>query len=117
MMRYSLPSILISWPEYLPNRMVSPALTSSGVFLPSLSGLPAPTATTLPCWGFSLARVGDDDAADLLFAFLDALDEDAVVQWTQLRCHIRDSGQFNLRPVRAAKSGCRPTGPADSPAG
>ena len=35
---------------------------------------------TLPCWGFSLARVGDDDPADLLFAFLEALDNDAVVQ-------------------------------------
>ena len=30
--------------------------------------------------GLFLGRVGDDDAADLLFAFLDALDNDAVVQ-------------------------------------
>ena len=59
--------------------MVSPSLTSSGWRLPSSLTLPAPTANTLPCCGFSLARVGDDDAADLLFAFLDALNDDAVV--------------------------------------
>jgi len=28
MMRRSWPSIVISWPEYLPKRIVSPALTS-----------------------------------------------------------------------------------------
>ena len=48
--------------------------------LPSSFTLPLPTAMTLPCCGFSLARVGDDDPADLLFAFLDALNNDAVVQ-------------------------------------
>src|SRR4029453_15040729 len=58
MMRYSLPSILISWPAYLPNRMVSPALTSSGVTLPSFSILPFPAAMILPCCGFSLAVSG-----------------------------------------------------------
>ena len=58
MMRYSSPSSLISWPEYLPKRIVSPALTSSGVSLPSFSVLPLPTAMTLPCCGFSLAVSG-----------------------------------------------------------
>ena len=58
MMRYSSPSSLISWPEYLPNRMVSPALTSSGMRLPSSFTLPSPAAMTLPCCGFSLAVSG-----------------------------------------------------------
>src|SRR5207249_6418033 len=35
MIRYSLSSIFTSEPEYLPNRILSPAFTSSGIFLPS----------------------------------------------------------------------------------
>ena len=58
MMRYSSPSSLISCPEYLPNRMRSPALTSSGTRLPSSFDLPLPAAMTLPCCGFSLAESG-----------------------------------------------------------
>src|SRR6266852_4056283 len=58
MMRYSSPSSLTSLPEYLPKRTRSPALTSSGVFLPSSETLPLPTAMTLPSWGFSLALSG-----------------------------------------------------------
>src|SRR5216117_1721499 len=55
MMRCSSPSILISDPEYFPNRILSPTLTSRGVSLPSSFTLPLPTAITLPCCGFSLA--------------------------------------------------------------
>src|SRR6185295_2250770 len=58
MMRNSSPSSLISCPEYFPNRMRSPAFTSSGTRLPSSFDLPAPAAITLPCWGFSLAESG-----------------------------------------------------------
>src|ERR1039458_8154185 len=58
MMRNSSPSSLISVPEYLPKRMVSPALTSSGNTLPSSFDLPLPTAITSPCCGFSLAESG-----------------------------------------------------------
>src|SRR5688500_449192 len=58
MMRYSSPSILISCPEYLPKRMVSPSLTSSGWRAPSSLNLPWPVAMTLPCCGFSLALSG-----------------------------------------------------------
>src|SRR6185436_10782445 len=58
MMRYSLPSILISCPAYLPNSTVSFAFTSSGVILPSFSMRPLPTAMTLPCMGFSFAVSG-----------------------------------------------------------
>src|SRR5262245_20851710 len=57
-MRCSSPSILISDPEYLPNRMRSPAFTSRGMTLPSSLIFPLPTATTLPSWGFSFAVSG-----------------------------------------------------------
>src|ERR1017187_6271797 len=57
-MRYSSPSILISAPEYLPNRMRSPAFTSSATRSPVSSSLPLPTAFTSACCGFSLAESG-----------------------------------------------------------
>jgi hypothetical protein len=38
-----------------------------------------PPATTLPCCGFSFAVSGNNDPADFLFAFVDALNKDAVV--------------------------------------
>src|SRR5213592_754282 len=58
MIRYSLSSSFTSEPEYFPKRILSPALTSRGTFLPSSVTLPLPTATTLPSWGFSLAVSG-----------------------------------------------------------
>ena len=58
MMMYSMPSSLISLPEYLPNRMRSPTLTSSATIVPSSSRLPFPTAITSPCCGFSWAESG-----------------------------------------------------------
>src|SRR5271167_4329386 len=54
----SSPSCLNSLPEYLPNRILSPAFTSIGISLPSSPYLPLPTETTLPSWGFSLAVSG-----------------------------------------------------------
>ena len=60
--------------------MVSPSLTSSAMRLPSLSALPAPTRDDLALLRLFLGGVGDDDAADFLFFFLDALHEDAVVE-------------------------------------
>src|SRR6266852_5330803 len=57
-MRYSLSSILTSEPEYFPNRILSPAFTSRGIFLPSSPTLPLPTAITLASCGFSLAVSG-----------------------------------------------------------
>src|SRR3984885_12732978 len=58
MIRYSSPSSLISVPEYLPNRMVSPDFTSRGNTLPSSFDLPLPTEITSPCCGFSFAESG-----------------------------------------------------------
>ena len=51
--RYFLPSTANSLPEYLPYMTLSPSLTVIGS-----SFLPAPTATTTPCCGFSLAESG-----------------------------------------------------------
>src|SRR5882724_13438934 len=56
--RCSSPSSLTSVPEYLPNRMRSPALTSSLRTVPSSWTLPLPTAMTSPSTGFSLAESG-----------------------------------------------------------
>src|SRR5882757_1300103 len=58
MISSSSPSSLISVPEYLPNRMLSPAFTSSGNTLPSSFDLPLPTEITSPCCGFSFAESG-----------------------------------------------------------
>src|ERR1700722_12671768 len=58
MINSSSPSSLISVPEYLPNKIVSPAFTSSGNTLPSSFDLPLPTEITSPCCGFSLAESG-----------------------------------------------------------
>src|SRR6478752_2270427 len=42
--------------------------------------------------GLLFRRVGDDDSADLLFAFLDTLDDDAVVKRSYLHvCQLRES--------------------------
>src|SRR4030095_15983759 len=58
MMSSSFSSSWPSEPEYFPNRILSPALTSRGIFLPSSLTLPLPTAITLPSWGFSFAVSG-----------------------------------------------------------
>src|SRR2546425_67345 len=57
-MRCSSPSSSTSEPEYLPNRMVSPTFTPTGISLPSSFTLPLPTATILPCSGFCFAVSG-----------------------------------------------------------
>ena len=58
MMRYSSPSTVTSWLVYLPNRIKSPVLTSSGTRSPSSLILPLPAAITVPRCGFSLAVSG-----------------------------------------------------------
>ena len=60
--------------------MVSPSLTSSGDALAVLVGLAGADGDHLALLRLFLGRVGDDDAADFLFFFLDALHEDAVVE-------------------------------------
>ena len=79
-MRCSSPSIFTSVPEYLPKRTRSPAFTSSLRTVPSSRTLPLPTAMTSPSIGFSLAVSGMMMPALGLLFFLDALDDDAVLQ-------------------------------------
>src|ERR1700730_3780111 len=54
----SSPSTLTSVPEYLPKRILSPALTSGARNSPLSKILPLPTAMTLPKVGFSVAVSG-----------------------------------------------------------
>src|SRR5215212_5944743 len=58
MMRSSSPPSRTSVPDHLPNRMRSPAFTSSGRSSPLSFGVPGPTAITSPSCGFSLAVSG-----------------------------------------------------------
>ena len=55
-------------------------MTSSATRLPSSFDLAVAGGDDLALLRLFLGGVGDDDPADLLFAFLDALDDDAVVQ-------------------------------------
>src|SRR5438067_3106057 len=57
-MRTSSPSILMSVPEYLPNRILSPTFTSRATLVPFSRTLPLPAASTSPSCGFSLAVSG-----------------------------------------------------------
>src|SRR5882672_3268458 len=54
----SSPSIFTSVPLYLPKRILSPTLRSSGRMSPFSKILPLPTATTFPNIGFSVAVSG-----------------------------------------------------------
>ena len=85
MISRSSPSILISVPDHLPNSTRSPGFTSIGVSLPVSSRPPGPTAMTSPFLRLFLGGVGNDDAAGGLCFALDALDDDAVVQGTELQ--------------------------------
>src|SRR5687768_17250950 len=51
-----------------------------------------------------LGRVGDDDPADLLLPFVDALHDDAVVQWS----HLHDCPLHNCRSGPGPGWGDRP---------
>ena len=83
MMSRSSPSSLTSVPDHLPNRILSPALTSSGVTVPSSARAPVPTDDDLALLRLFLGGVGDDDAAGRLLLGLDAADEHAIVQRTE----------------------------------
>ena len=72
MMRYSSPSILISWPEYLPNRIGVAGLDVERRHLAVLLDLAVAGRDDLALLRLFLGGVGDDDPADLLFAFFDA---------------------------------------------
>jgi hypothetical protein len=80
MMMYSSPSSLISCPEYFAEQNRVPRLDLQRYSLAIVVGLAIASSDHLPLLRLFLGAVGDDDSADLLFAFVEALDEDAVVQ-------------------------------------
>ncbi len=87
MMRYSSLSSVTSLPEYLPNRIRSPAFTARGIFFPSSVTLPAADGDDLAFLRFLLGGVGDHDATTLDISLLEALYQDAVVQRAKSRLH------------------------------
>ena len=84
MIRSSSPSSLTSVPDHLPNRMRSPALTSSGDQLALLVAGARADGDDFAFHRLFLGGVRNDDAALGLLFFLDALDHDAVVKRTEL---------------------------------
>jgi hypothetical protein len=83
MISRSSPSTLTSVPDHLPNRILSPALTSSALIL-AVFGLGAGAdGNDFAFLRLFLGGVGDDDAASGLFFGFDAANEHAVVQRTE----------------------------------
>ena len=78
----SSPLTLTVWPEYLPNSTRSPTLTSSGRTLPSSCALAFADGDDFALVGFFGGGVGNDDARSGFALFVQALDDDAVVQRT-----------------------------------
>ena len=85
MISRSSPSSLTSVPDHLPNRMRSPAFTSSGWTLAVVVARAGADGDDFAFLRLFLGGVGDDDPALGLLFFLDALDEDAVCQGTKAR--------------------------------
>ena len=83
MMSRSSPSILTSVPDHLPNRMRSPAFTSSGVDLAAVVAGAGADGDDFAFLRLFLGGVGDDDPALGLGFFFDALDEHAVAERTK----------------------------------
>src|SRR5213592_2370104 len=103
--RYSLSSSFTSEPEYFPKRILSPPLTSRGIFFPSCH-LAIAHGDDLALLRLLLGRVRDDDPALFHFLLLESLDENAVVQRTNLH---RSSASFVLVliPIRfSRRPGC-----------
>src|SRR5207244_13242021 len=48
---------------------------------------------------FFFGGIGDDDPADALLRLLDALDEDAIAQWTHLHCEPPADGLWTPFPL------------------
>ena len=84
MMSRSSPSILTSVPDHLPNSTRSPALTSSALILPVLVAGAGADGDDFALLRLFLGGVGNDDAAGGLGVFLEPLDDDAVVERTEL---------------------------------
>jgi hypothetical protein len=99
MIRSSSPSSLISVPDHLPNRTLSPVLMSIGISLPASSRPPGADRDHFALRRLFLGAVGNDDAALGLFFGIDALDHDTVMQWTKFGFSRGVSfGKFALGP-------------------
>ena len=83
MISRSSPFSLTSVPDHLPNRILSPALTSSGVIVPS-SARAGADGDDLALLRLFLGGVGNDDAARGFLFSLDTADEHAVVQGSKV---------------------------------
>ena len=59
-------------------------MTSGGVALAVVLDLAGAGGDHLALLRFFFGGVGDDDSADPLFAFVEALDDDAVVKWSDV---------------------------------
>ncbi len=68
----------------MPKRILSPAFTSRGIFLPSSVDLAVADRDDLALLGLLLGGVRDDDPALLDLLLLLPLDENSVVQRTNL---------------------------------
>src|SRR3954452_7288618 len=101
MIRSSSPSIRTTVPDHLPNRMRSPARTSSAVTLPVSSRAPGPTAT-LAFLRLLFRGIRDDDAALGLLLRVEAADHDTVMQRTKF--HGLPSCDLERRPSRPGRS-------------
>ena len=80
MMRNSSPSILISVPEYLPNRMLIAGLDVEREDLAFVVRLALADGDHFTFLGLFLGGVRDDDAAPDGFALFDAAHQDAIVK-------------------------------------
>src|SRR5207244_9730211 len=76
-------SILNSWPEYLPKRTLSPAFHAHRLKLPVLAGLAGANSDDFTHRGLFCGGIRDHDAAGGLTLFLEALEDNAIVQWKQ----------------------------------
>src|SRR4051794_394758 len=96
MIRYSSPAIRTSVPDHLPNRMRSPARTSSGCILPVSSRATRTDCDHLAFLGLLLGVVGNDDAAGCPVIALDPANDDAVMQGTKIHALPPDVGSLSL---------------------
>ena len=84
MMRSSCPSIFTSVPDHLPNSTLSFAFRLEGHDLAALVAGAGADGDDLALLGLLGCGVRDDDAAGRLGLALDAANDDAVVQRTEL---------------------------------
>ena len=92
MISSSWPSILTSVPDHLPNSTLSPFFSVEGDDLAALVAGARADGDDLALLRLLGGGVGDDDAAGRLGLAVDAADDDAVVQRTEL--HGKNLSEF-----------------------